>query len=267
MMARLAIAAGAMRLEVQPALGGAVTGGWHGRQALLRTAPAVLTHPFDAACFVMVPYANRIADGRVSHGGMEAQLAPKLAGEPHPLHGIGLIRPWSVTAHTPTCLDLSLNHTADAVWPWSFTCRQRLSVDPDGATMSVELRNDDDRPMPAGLGFHPYFANAAEARLTANVAAMFLADDRQLPTGRCGPATRHWATGAAVRGGDLVDHCHPGWDGTAQIDWPDGTGVRLLSGAPLRYLHIYAAPERDFFCVEPVSHVPNAINAIDPAAH
>jgi len=34
----------------------------------------------------------------------------------------------------------------------------------------------------------------------------------------------------------------------------------------MRWLHIYAPPGEDFFCVEPVSHRPDALNAADPAA-
>ena len=30
---------------------------------------------------------------------------------------------------------------------------------------------------------------------------------------------------------------------------------------------MFTPPERDFYCVEPVSHVPNAIQMADPAAH
>ena len=30
---------------------------------------------------------------------------------------------------------------------------------------------------------------------------------------------------------------------------------------------VYTPPERDYFCVEPVSHVSNAIHMADPAAH
>ena len=32
------------------------------------------------------------------------------------------------------------------------------------------------------------------------------------------------------------------------------------SGAPRDHLHLYRPPHADFFCLEPVSHLPDAIN-------
>ena len=42
-------------------------------------------------------------------------------------------------------------------------------------------------------------------------------------------------------------------------------GIALPASLP--YLVVYTPPERDYFCVEPVSHVSNAIHMAEPAAH
>jgi aldose 1-epimerase len=36
--------------------------------------------------------------------------------------------------------------------------------------------------------------------------------------------------------------------------------LRLEAGPALRHLQVYTPPGQDFFCVEPVSHMPDAIN-------
>ncbi len=41
--------------------------------------------------------------------------------------------------------------------------------------------------------------------------------------------------------------------------------LQLTSSLP--YLVVFTPPARDYFCVEPVSHVSNAIHMADPAAH
>ena len=41
--------------------------------------------------------------------------------------------------------------------------------------------------------------------------------------------------------------------------------LKLTSSLP--YLVVYTPPTRDYFCVEPVSHVSNALQMADPAAH
>jgi aldose 1-epimerase len=42
--------------------------------------------------------------------------------------------------------------------------------------------------------------------------------------------------------------------------------LALTASRSLRWLHIYSPPGLDFFCIEPVSHMPNAINRSAPPA-
>ncbi len=60
------------------------------------------------------------------------------------------------------------------------------------------------------------------------------------------------------------DNCFEGWRGPARIR-DERFSLQLASSLP--YLVVYTPPERDYFCVEPVSHVSNAIHMAEPAAH
>ena len=60
------------------------------------------------------------------------------------------------------------------------------------------------------------------------------------------------------------DNCFEGWKGPARIR-DERFSLQLTSS--LRYLVVYTPQHRDYFCVEPVSHVSNAIHMADPAAH
>ena len=42
-----------------------------------------------------------------------------------------------------------------------------------------------------------------------------------------------------------------------------GGGVTITADAAFRHLQVYTPRQHDFFCVEPVSHVPDAINRPD----
>ena len=57
---------------------------------------------------------------------------------------------------------------------------------------------------------------------------------------------------------DLVDHCYTGWGGRAVIARHDGDVVLTADGAPA--LHVYVPPGEDFFCAEPVTAMPDAVN-------
>ena len=60
------------------------------------------------------------------------------------------------------------------------------------------------------------------------------------------------------------DNCFEGWRGPARIR-DERFSLQLASSLP--YLVVYTPQERDYFCVEPVSHVSNAIHMAEPAAH
>lgn len=256
-----------LRLALAPDLGGSVLSFTRLDQDLLRPTPCGATDVLQTACFPLAPYANRIAHGRFTFGGRTAQLAPNMAGQVHPLHGDGWRGAWRVEALDGASATLAFD-PKDSAWPWLYSARQTIRLTPRGLVLDLEVTNRDTAPGPFGIGFHPYFPNAATARLTAATAGAWMTDADLLPTRwAAGAPFADWSAGAAVRGPRLVDHCHTGWTGDARID-PGGEGaaLRLTASPELCCLHIYAPPGEDVFCVEPVSHVPNAVNAPDAAA-
>ena len=61
-----------------------------------------------------------------------------------------------------------------------------------------------------------------------------------------------------------VDHVFRGWDGQAEVHWPD-TRVALAIDADMAYFILYSPAGRDFFCFEPVDHAINAHKLADGA--
>ena len=60
------------------------------------------------------------------------------------------------------------------------------------------------------------------------------------------------------------DHGFDGWRGPARIR---DERLALTLRSSLDRLVVYTPPQRDHFCVEPVSHVTNAIHMADPLRH
>jgi aldose 1-epimerase len=60
------------------------------------------------------------------------------------------------------------------------------------------------------------------------------------------------------------DHCFQGWRGPARIR-DEKLSLRLSSSLP--YLVVFTPDSKPYYCVEPVSHVSNAIHMADPLAH
>lgn len=258
----IALQAGALRLAVRPDLGASLAGLWHqGIPVLRSTEPNLLRGPRQSACFPLVPYSNRLGHRRFTWRGRAYTTEPNFDGSPHSLHGVGWLRTWHVMSHEvvqeTSRLTLRYRHTPDGHWPFAFDAEQRITLTPHAMQLDLALRNTDMQEQPAGLGWHPYFPRHANSHLKMEVTTRWEVDALQLPTY---PTVQ---SGIDTGLGDLdLDHCFSGWRGAAQIR-DERFLLRLSSSLP--YVVVFTPPAQAHFCVEPVSHVNNAINKEDPA--
>ena len=251
---------GALRLAVRADLGGSIAGLWHGETAILRSSePARLASAHDSAMFPLVPYSNRLGYRRFRWRGKDYTTRANVAGSPHSLHGLGWQRPWTIVSSNALEVVLELRHEGDADWPFAFTARQYLALDAASFGARLQLSNDADIDQPVGLGWHPYFVKRPRSRMHIELSHRWDADATLLPTRK---VAQHGIDS------DLshldFDNCFEGWRGPARIR-DERFSLQLSSSLP--YLVVYTPQDRDYFCVEPVSHVSNAIHMAEPAAH
>jgi aldose 1-epimerase len=211
-------------------------------------------------CFPLLPFSNRIADGRFQRGGTAVALPLNRAGCPHALHGHGWDVAWTTEWRAGDAVRLVYHHRADA-WPWSYRAEQTIAVQDDGLLVTLELINTADTAMPAGLGLHPFFPKPPGTTVTAQVKGVWLNDDTMLPRQR-NPLPRTWTFADGVAMDHLVlDNGFTGWDGRAVIVWPTaGRRLVLTADGPFGHLVVYSPRDADFLCVEPVTHMTDAVN-------
>jgi aldose 1-epimerase len=257
------LAHGALELLLAPEVGGAVAAFRVDGRNLLRPAPEASKEVLSMAAFPLVPFAGRIHHGCFEFNGRHVRLPANFAPEPHAIHGHGWQQPWRVERVTATSATLVYEHTADA-WPWPYTARQHFALDDHGLTLDLELVNVASAPMPAGLGWHPYFPRR-DARLTADVSQCWPSGGE---AGISAPVAltrdtdlRGWLDVATLS----LDDTFSAGSGGAQLGWPD-RHITLEAGRVSRFLVVYVPMGRDFFCVEPVSHVPGALHDPGQAA-
>jgi len=239
-------------------LGGAVASLRCGARDILRPSPAGAADPLETACFPLVPYANRIANGRFTFDGVEIRLPLNFGDHPHSLHGVGWQVPWQVSSHTNAEATLALHHEAAPNWPWRFRAEQHFQLDAGGLAVRLLLANIGQQAMPAGLGLHPYFPRTSETRLTMATGPMWLGDATMLPTHVVGAGTfGDWVGGAALPN-ILIDNSFESWEGIATVT--TGAATTRIAATGSRGVHLYAPPGADFLCVEPVTHLPDAFN-------
>ncbi len=252
--------AGALRLALRPDLGGSVAGLWHRDTPILRSVePGALAGARQSACFPLLPYSNRLGFRRFRWKGRDHVTAPNFDDGPHSVHGVGWLRPWEIVSSSAVEVVLRCRHEGDADWPFAFEARQYFTLTPQAMSVQMVFTNHADGSQPVGLGWHPYFPKRARSRLHIELSERWDADVNQLPIRK------------VVQPGidsDIVhldfDNCFEGWKGPARIR-DERFSLQLTSS--LRYLVVYTPQAKDYFCVEPVSHVSNAIHMADPLAH
>lgn len=229
-------------------------------EPLLRSAPDGCADPLQMASFPLVPYANRIAQGRFSFGGRDHRVPLNFGDHPHSIHGLGWTSRWTAKAVTQDSAWLVHQHDGGAGWPWPYRAEQRIAVSPEAVEMGLTVRNLADEATPTGLGFHPYFQADEDTRLQFEADSLWLSTPDMLPEREvAADALSDWAAGAPVMGGSLIDNVYGGWSGSATVIRGDGIRLTLTAGgAP--WLHVYRPPHSRDFCLEPVSHMPDAIN-------
>ncbi len=215
--------------------------------------------PTDMACVPLLPFANRIARGRFTVAGREIVL-PRLDGEAHALHGDGWLSPWDVVDIDRDHATLSFHHPADN-WPWRYQAWQELRITGDGYHHTLRLINLGETPMPAGLGLHPWLPRTSATVYRGLHRGRWQMGDDQLPRELIElPAPQDWWHGAPVAS-QISDTCYTGRHGHLTINWPDrGLALAMAPSALLSFTHVYVPAAADFFCVEPVSHSPDAIH-------
>ena len=257
--------AGDSILEVVPELGGTIAryAGSLAGQPMEWLRPADQDglgqcDPEAASCFPLVPFSNRVRDGRFTFDGTEAYVAP--APGPHAEHGHGWRRPWSVIDRRSDRLSIALEFR-DAGWPFPYDARQTFQLGERGLSVEIALTNRSDTDMPAGIGLHPYFPRTPCSRLKARVDAIWQTDAEVMPTRLAPPAKEADPNDGIALDRMPLDNCFTGWSGEATIEWPERAArLRMTADAPLRHLVLYSPPGEPYFCAEPVSHCTDAFN-------
>ena len=252
---------GPMRLSVRPECGGTVLELNYHDRPLLRSGSATDIQNWDArnfAAFPMAPFIGRIFNGRCDFNGHSVSLEANMPPEPHAIHGFGWQAAWQIDSLSEHELVISQSKSP-ARWPWPYRATQAFALSDTGLELTLSLINMGETIMPAGLGWHPYF-NRDQAILKIPVSTLWRVDEE---TGFSTADTRSNVLGSLKTGSHVealtLDHAFSLSDPELSIIWPD-LKLEIKSDPVFRHAVIYVPENENFFCVEPVSQIPNAIN-------
>lgn len=265
MSAPIVLRAGRLSVVVAPELGGALTAFREetpsGPLDWLRPAPPECADILQSACYPLVPFSNRIANGRFSWRNRGVCLPANFPPEPHAIHGFAWQRPWYVGESAPDRTTLVLRYE-DGPWPWPFEVRQTITLEPHALSITLTLENRAETAMPGGLGLHPFFPRGAHTRLHADVRAIQRSGPERMPAvlDDAHPAIAALGMGDGVPEG--LDNAFYDWRGPLAVHQGDtGRSLNMRADPLLRHLVIYTPKGAAFFCAEPVSHLTGAFAA------
>ena len=133
---------------------------------------------------VLVPWPNRIRDGKWTHEGAVQQLAitePKLDNAIH-----GLLRYTAyVVSESDSAVTLRANVVPQIGYPFLLETAVTYALTAEGVTVTHMIRNSGTENAPVAIGTHPFItvgnAPAAELTVTSTGAEHIVVDERLLP--------------------------------------------------------------------------------------
>jgi len=247
------IAGGAWRAVLLPERGGSLAALSHaGRDVLVPLPPGADPNDSWAGAFVMLPWANRLDEGRLPYPGGVHRFPCNRVEERTALHGFAREHPWAVERHDP---DRALLVQALIEGPYAYAARLEVSLG-ESFRLSLSVTNRGVDGMPFGTGWHPFLVRPPGTHLAFRATGRLTRDARNLPL------AREASTG--LEGGEDafagLDTTFAGWDGVARLRLGEQGFALRGEGAWTRNLQVFAPAGAGILSVEPVSHVPDAAN-------
>ena len=243
-------------------------------------------HPFEGEAGrragqgdVLIPWPNRVADGRYSFAQSLQQLPIDEPEFGHAIHGLVRRSRWYVDELSPESVRLRHRLRGGPGYPFEIDLDVAYALSPAGLTATFEARNVGATACPFGAGAHPYFgfpgARADAIALELPAEDWLEVDERLVPKGH-----RPVADSALdfrrprTIGATAIDHAFARLERDAGgLAWSSlrfgSEAIRLWQDAAFGFVHAYTAdtlPEaqrRHSVALEPMTCAPDAFNSGD----
>lgn len=224
---------------------------------------------------LLMPWPNRVRDGRYSFGGRDHQLALTEPKRSHASHGLARWAAWTLEEHTANSVSLVYRVMAQTGYPWAVDLHVLYDLGADGLTVTQTATNLSGEPAPYACGAHPYLCvgkGIDHLELTLPAGTRTLTDERLIPVETVPVDDEHdfrspRAIGTAVFNETYGDLSRTDGVATATLRDPvAGHGVALWVDERIPWLLLYSADdapglERRSLAVEPMTAPVDAFNS------
>jgi aldose 1-epimerase len=254
-------------------------------------AGAPVLHPYDvgemcdgAHGAVLLPWPNRLADGRYEFDGERHQLALTEPAKRNAIHGLLRWRTWWAAEREPHRVVMATRLHPQPGYPFALDATVAYELGDAGLQVTIGAVNVGARACPYGAGQHPYLSSGEgtieDCLLELPARTRLLVDERhQVPVDREPVEGTTFDFREPRRIGELA--IDSGFrdlirdaDGraTARLHRPDGSCVELWLDEQYEFLQLYTAEtlaparRRRGLAVEPMTCAPNALQSGDGLA-
>lgn len=129
--------------------------------------PVVAGYPVDAQCAagrgqLLMPWPNRVRDGRYTFAGRSHQLALSEPGRGNASHGLVRWALWRLAERTQDSVQVSTRLLPQQGWAWCLDLSVTYRLADDGLRVTPLARNIGADAAPFGFGAHPYLSVGEE---------------------------------------------------------------------------------------------------------
>jgi aldose 1-epimerase len=240
-----------------------------GREVLASFTPGT---PDAAFCGkVLVPWPNRVRDGRYRFDGVEHRLEISEPERASALHGLVLWSRWRGVRSSSRRATFSYELRPQTGYPFSLRLAVDYELEPEGVAVTLRATNVGEQRAPFGAGLHPYLTTAdGEVALEVPARTRLPVDDRLLPAAPPTPVegTDDDFRRARPLGSASLDACfgelHRDPAGEANVRLVTRGATRVLAvwmDETFRFVQVYTVPGA--VAIEPMTCAPDALNSGD----
>jgi len=229
----------------------------------------------------LIPWPNRLADGRYSFDGEEHQVALTEPEKHNAIHGFLLWRPWQLAERDGNRIVMAVRLHPLTGYPFTLDVRVAYELGEHGLSVSTTAKNVGDRTCPYAHGQHPYLSPghgliddcslhfAAQTRIATDI-------ERRLPTGRERVDQTPFDFSEPRRLGDIqIDYAFtdltraPSGRAWTHLRGPDGCCAELWMDESYPFVELYTGDTlsprraRRGLGTEPMTCAPNAFASGD----
>lgn len=214
----------------------------------------------------LLPWPNRIRDGRYDWDGQVQQLPVNEVDRNNAVHGLLNCAPWRIAELYPSAVRMQANLFPQPGWPGVLAADLTHWLDPAGLNVELRVTNQGSTPFPFGYAAHPYLTLGQpidELDVTVPFTHYLATDDRLLPD-RLFPQPSDDLSGGLLGARELdtaFRGAKRGDDGTWSVRVSNAErSVELWADQHFDWLQIYTPQDRASIAVEPMTCGPNAFN-------